>query len=340
MGTMGTTGPLSGSLRERSRAAGAAIDARRRRGRMAIARSSWRGGRRCRRRRRRTRRRGVFAPSVALEETLTNNVNLASINAGAGDLVTQITPALGITRKSAHASLDGSIAAAHPALCEHRAPRTIGSTRRSNLARQCRAGRKIPVLRRGRGQRLAAVPFAVWRAPAEPRQRDENRYTSQTYRISPYIKGDAPDKINYELRVDNIWTRLNNAPTSFDGIPISTDEFVHQPGIGRITAIRSPSVGSSTTTGETFASRIRRPQLTELGRLRLLYQVDPSCRFGLSGGYEHNAFPFTSYDGRDLWRRLQWRSDARSILRGLLGVPVSSARRICSRSIIARPFPS
>src|SRR3954465_6124394 len=47
-------------------------------------------------------------PWLRIEETLTNNVNLAPNSTRRGDLVTQLTPALTITEKGAHTTLAGS----------------------------------------------------------------------------------------------------------------------------------------------------------------------------------------------------------------------------------------
>ncbi len=55
-----------------------------------------------------------FTPSVALQETLTSNVNLSPSATAQSDLVTQLTPQLAIEERGARTSLNGVIAA--PAL--------------------------------------------------------------------------------------------------------------------------------------------------------------------------------------------------------------------------------
>src|SRR5215470_2041519 len=50
-----------------------------------------------------------FVPSVALDETLTNNVNLSPPDAARGDLVTVITPTLAFDEKSARTTLRGTV---------------------------------------------------------------------------------------------------------------------------------------------------------------------------------------------------------------------------------------
>src|SRR5262245_40736934 len=46
-----------------------------------------------------------FVPSIALDETLTNNVNLTPPDSARGDLVTVITPTLAFDEKSARTTL-------------------------------------------------------------------------------------------------------------------------------------------------------------------------------------------------------------------------------------------
>ena len=99
--------------------------------------------------------------------------------------------------------------------------------------------------------------------------------------------------------------------------PGQHDELVHQPGDRddrpRATALR---LAASTTTGTTFASPITNSQLTELGRLRLLYQPDPEFQVGASVGYEHNAFPFTTYSGATYGAGYKWRPSPRTVVGG------------------------
>ena len=51
-----------------------------------------------------------FEPGVYVQETLTNNVNLAPSDSTKSDAVTEIAPFFRVTEKSAHTSLVGSVA--------------------------------------------------------------------------------------------------------------------------------------------------------------------------------------------------------------------------------------
>src|SRR2546430_15731655 len=50
-----------------------------------------------------------FEPSIGVEETLTNNVNLAPNDTRRGDLVTQLTPGFRVAETGAHTSLSGFV---------------------------------------------------------------------------------------------------------------------------------------------------------------------------------------------------------------------------------------
>ena len=48
-------------------------------------------------------------------------------------------------------------------------------------------------------------PFGA--RPADTVNATQNRYTQQTYSVSPYIRGAVPStNITYQLRDDNFWT--------------------------------------------------------------------------------------------------------------------------------------
>src|SRR5262245_10542471 len=50
-----------------------------------------------------------YTPSIGLEETLTNNVNLEPTDVRRGDLVTAITPSVSFAGATAHSTLTGRI---------------------------------------------------------------------------------------------------------------------------------------------------------------------------------------------------------------------------------------
>ncbi len=250
MGTMGTDRTADGS-RANGRVPPASIDAslpwaddRRR---WARSRSPARP---------RTPKRGVCLPRSQLEETLTNNVNLEPTSIRRGDLISQITPALGISGKSAHASLDGSIAL--PILLyvntgaeNNRVEPQVESRR------QCRAGGAIPVHRRG-GQRVAAVPVAVRRAPGQPRQRDGQSLHVAALSHFALHQGRSvgPDQLRAARR-----QHLESSERCADVVRRRSDqhgEFVHQPGDRQDYPRSGPlRLAARLRPRRTFASRIR-----------------------------------------------------------------------------------
>jgi uncharacterized protein (PEP-CTERM system associated) len=250
-----------------------------------------------------------FLPSIGLEETLTNNVDLEPTSTRRGDLVSQLTPALGISGKSAHASLYGSIAL--PILLyvktgaeNNRVEPQVNLTGNAELVeRFLFIDGSIYVTQQ------FFSPFGA--RPDNLGNSTDNRYTSQVYRISPYIKGEASDKINYELRVDNIWNLVNNAPTSFDGVPVNTSNSYTNQVIGKIARDPLPFGWQvDYNRSDVRFTDQSDSQLSELGRLRLQYQPDPVLQVSASAGYEHNDFPFTTFDGAIYGAGYKWRPSA------------------------------
>ena len=53
----------------------------------------------------------------------------------------------------------------------------------------------------------------------------DNRYTAQSYRVSPFIRGETGTRLAYELRNNNTWTKGNIADTSTSsGASTTTDD--------------------------------------------------------------------------------------------------------------------
>src|SRR4030095_1312892 len=115
------------------------------------------------------------------------------------------------------------------------------------------------------------TPFGA--QPVDLSNATNNRYTSQLYRISPFIKGDASDRISYELRNDNIWSRQNNAPTSVDSLPNvafnPSNSYTNQT-IGRITREPVPLGWQLDYNRTDIRFTDQEPQLTGPESVRLL----------------------------------------------------------------------
>jgi uncharacterized protein (PEP-CTERM system associated) len=244
-----------------------------------------------------------ITPSLAITETLTTNVNLTTV--ARGDLVSLITPQLNIDERGSRTCLRGTIAA--PAALY---VKTGGENNKIYPAISLVGDADI--LERFffiEGAILASeqffTPFGA--QPADLSNATRNRYTATNYRVSPYVKGTTYDDIQYEVRNNNTWTNLS-------GAPIATNNAYYNEWLGRVA---SPvlQVGWSVDYDWTDVKfNNQPPQISELTRGSLYYQVDPSVRVSVDGGYEDNRYTFTDYHDTIYGVGVQWKPTPRTSL--------------------------
>jgi uncharacterized protein (PEP-CTERM system associated) len=246
-----------------------------------------------------------FQPSIGIEETLTNNVNLDPSDARRGDLVSQITPGFRVTETGPHSSVTGSVSV--PILLyvktggeNNRVYPQVDLTGNAELVPQF-----LFVDGSANVSQQFFTPFGA--QPSDLSTTTNNRYTSQLYRISPYLKGDAGSNMRYELRDDNVWSLVNDAPSTLNEISFNTSNSYTNHVIGKIERDPLPYGWQVDYDRNDIKFKDQDPQLTELGRLRLLYQPDPSLQAGGSLGYERNDFPLTTYSGMIYGLGYKWR---------------------------------
>jgi len=138
-----------------------------------------------------------------------------------------------------------------------------------------------------------------------------NRYTSSSYRLSPYIQGTGWRNITYLLRDDNIWTTLS-------GAPISLSNAYYNNLIGRIASPINPYGWALEYNRNNVEFNNQPPLTTEVARARLIYNVGPSLQISAIGGYEQNNYytQDTSYSGPIYGAGLRWRPTPRTDLFG------------------------
>ena len=131
-----------------------------------------------------------------------------------------------------------------------------------------------------------------------------NRYTSQSYRVTPYIKSARSD-YSYELRDDNIWTRSNAdlANRAYTNDLVGTLQRHPVPFGWALDIDRNDTK---------FEGQPR--QLLELARIRGLYQIDPQVQVWLTGGYEHNDLLLETTSGPIYGAGVKWRPNERTNL--------------------------
>ena len=219
-------------------------------------------------------------PSVAIEETLTNNVNLVDSAGAKSDLVTQFTPGVSIVEKGARTSLTGTVSV--PMLLYARTGSDNNKVYPSvNLVGNVEALEKLFFIDGAVNvSQQYLTPFGS--RPSSLATVTSNRYTAAAYRISPYFKGVTPGDINYELRDSNTWSTSG-------GTQISTNQVLYQRG-ARERLKGSRAIG---LVGQQYnRSSVKFPDqaalVTQLERARLIRQIDPQLQLFTGAGYEIN----------------------------------------------------
>jgi len=242
-----------------------------------------------------------FTPSVALQETLTSNVNLSPD--AQSDLVTQLTPQLAISEKGARTSLRGVISV--PILLYVRTGAENNTVYpQVNLLGTVEGIERFFFLEGA--VNVSQQFFTPFGAQSQSlANATENRYTAAWYRVTPYIQGTTPGNIKYELRDNNIWANLS-------GAPIATDNSYTNELIGRISSPLSPFGWAVDYDRTDVRFTDQRPTITQLARGTLRYQADPQLRLDLAGGYEDNQYPFVDYTGPIYGVGMQWNPTPRT----------------------------
>lgn len=242
--------------------------------------------------------------SIALTETLTNNVGLTSSDRARSDLVTELVPRLAINAQRAHASLNGSLAAQIVIYAR--------TTQNDKFYPTIDLLGKVEAL-----ERFFFVEGAVsvtqqyfnpfGGQPAGLTNATANRYTAASYRVSPYIQGTTPGNVRYQLRNNNVWTNLYGAPTT-------TSNVYYDQWLGRIASPVAPFGWAADYERDSVKFEGQAPLVTSLGRGRLLYQADPQLQLSASGGYEDNRYTFTNNRGAIYGAGLRWTPSPRASL--------------------------
>ena len=238
-----------------------------------------------------------LVPSIGLDETLTNNVNLTASEFARGDLVTVITPRLLIDHEAARTSLHGFVAAPIALYAKTGAENNYIYPSANLLGNLDLYEKFFRVEAAINATQQFLNPFGP--QPVSIASATTNRYTATSYRVSPYIQGRAPGDIKYHLRNDNTWTTLS-------GAPISTLNAFYDAWNGSIEGpVRRFGWAVEGNWNEVkFADQ--QPQISELARAKPIWQADPQLRFNAAGGYENNRFPFVTYNGPIYGGGFEW----------------------------------
>jgi len=243
-----------------------------------------------------------FSGSIGVLETLTDNVNLAPAGAEKSDLVSQITPSVSFDVKSAHAYLRGNVA--FPILIYARTSENNTAYVSGDIVGSLEViDRFFFIEAAAIASQQYVTPFG--QTPQGLTNATDNRYTSVTYRVSPYIQGVTAGNIDYLLRMNAVWGNLN-------GAPLGLNSSNYTEWIGRLASPVAPYGWAIDFNRTEVDFENQSPQIMQLARLRLIKEIDPQLQVSGSVGYEDNQFPLSDY--RDVIYGIQgrWRPTERT----------------------------
>jgi uncharacterized protein (PEP-CTERM system associated) len=257
-----------------------------------------------------------LTPSVSLLSTLTSNVNLLPSDERRSDWVNQITPGLAFSGKSAHASLTGSVAL--PVLVYARTSENNYVAPQVNLNGTLEAIEKLLYVDTSVNvSQQYANPFGA--RPTDLSSATQNRYTSQVYTVSPYIKAEPREGLHYEVRQTSTWSNAtgvagsnaagiagNRSFMSEETASLSQDP---RPGGWRVTFDRS----DLRYTGDGVQPGFDR-ESQQMAQAALAWKPDPTLELSVLGGYEDNDFFATREHGGIYGGSVEWHPDSRTSL--------------------------
>jgi uncharacterized protein (PEP-CTERM system associated) len=230
-----------------------------------------------------------IVPTFGILETLTNNVNLTPAGSAQSDLVSVLTPGFLITESGGRTSLTGTVSVPVSLYA-----RTGGANNQAyvnaNVLGSVEAIEKFFFVEAAASaSQQYFTPFGA--QPPGLANSTENRYTTVLYRISPYVRWEAPGDIQYLVRDDNYWNNLS-------GAPVSGVNNAYTNALTATVSKQSAQLGWSLEYDRTSVNfNSQPPLLTQLARLRVLHSPDPQLTLSASGGYEDEDYTFSQSRG-------------------------------------------
>jgi uncharacterized protein (PEP-CTERM system associated) len=246
-----------------------------------------------------------FIPVLSGRLTYTDNVALAREGAEQSDLILELRPAIGIEYTAPRLRVAGTLAApiflyARTGDVNNRAHPEV------DLQAHAEVVKDFFFIDAAADVRQVFInPFGS--QPVSPESVTENRSTSQTYRVSPYIQGEIGSNIRYLVRDDNIWSTLSETQESQVGDAYSN--------LFRGTIDREPSPlgwGFDVERNDYQFEDRSRGQRFELARVRGSYAPAPEVLVFVSGGYEKSRLPFADTEDTIYGVGFRWRPNERT----------------------------
>lgn len=255
-----------------------------------------------------------FGASAGITETYTNNVFYAPEGQGVGDWVTSLTGTMTVRGEGARVKLNGSVAATLNLYAKESEQNSIAPN--VSLAGSVEAIEKfffVDATADISTQFLS--PFGP--QPGSIVTATDNRYVSQTYSVSPYIKGVlGSTNISYQVRDDNIWTLSSPFGESTNQVPNThannLTATLTSPGYpsGWLVEYNRYMYDNGVADGGRTENNGR--YTLQTARAILSHQFDPQLVLSARIGYEDNQFLVTNSAGLIYGAGFQWNPSPRT----------------------------
>jgi uncharacterized protein (PEP-CTERM system associated) len=242
-------------------------------------------------------------PGLSTELLWTDNV-LPQTGEKQSDFVLTITPRVLLNYNTDRARLNGSVAVPTVLYAETRSRDAVYPE--VDLLGQLELLNRFFFVEAAANVRTTFLtPFGA--RPADLSTIVADRFTTQTYSVSPFIEGRS-GAISYLLRDDNVWTL-------FDDAPVRTRDAYTNRLTGTIEREPTPFGWAADFLRTAYEFRDQtRTQSLELARVRGLWQPGPQLRLHVSVGYERNQLAVSKTDGAIYGAGVRWRPSDRTVL--------------------------
>ena len=258
--------------------------------------------------------------SAGITATYTNNVNYAPQGETTSDLVTSLDAALTIRGEGKRVKLNGTLGAT--------ANINARETQNNSVAPNVSLFGSVEAIDNFFFVDASAQASTSFLSPFGPQPAGNvnataNRYVSQNYTVSPYIKGVlGSSNIQYQVRDENSWSVASSFGNSSNTVPNTYSNNFS----ASLSSAANPLGWTAAYTRDYYDNGIAETASGEAGASTLQtargtidYRVDPQLAVAGRFGYEKNDFPDArgaSYDGTIYGAGLQWNPTDRTAVTG------------------------
>ena len=254
-----------------------------------------------------------LSASASATETYTSNANYSPTSFAEGDFVTSVTGALQVRGEGARLKLNGSVAGTGTFYATQTQNNSFAPS--VNLAGNLEAIEKFAYVdAQASVSQTFLSPFGA--QPGDLVNATQNRYTQQTYSVSPYVKGVLPSSnVSYQLRDDNYWTVASpfgnssaDVPNTYSNVLSASMSSPVNPWGWTLSYTRSYySNGLTSIRGIPNADGVVDDATTYHNFLATLpYQIDPQLQLSLRAGYQSYQFAAPSLQEGSYGIGFQW----------------------------------